>query len=316
MRHHIATQFGVILPEMRLTDDASLLPGEYVIKIQGVERARDILRPNQVLMLLSDALDPGPQGEDVREPVYQAPARWITADMEEEAALNGNTVVSPTEVLATHLLEVVKANFSRLLSLRALRKLLDEMVNLTDTSRGASNRKMLDELVPDKVPVDLLLTVLRLLLEERVSIRNMPVILEAIAEARGAQITPEGICEHVRQRLGFQLVAEMKRPDGTVPLVQLSPAWEETFIRHQIDNERGGSDVALPPDVFNGLANALAEKIGAAGEVGVFPAVVTSTKRRRYLRTILSAKGLSNPVLSFEEIGMEARPSIVGLVPA
>lgn len=316
MRHHIATQFGVILPEMRLTDDASLLPGEYVIKIQGVERARDILRPNQVLMLLSDALDPGPQGEDVREPVYQAPARWITADMEEEAALNGNTVVSPTEVLATHLLEVVKANFSRLLSLRALRKLLDEMVNLTDTSRGASNRKMLDELVPDKVPVDLLLTVLRLLLEERVSIRNMPVILEAIAEARGAQITPEGICEHVRQRLGFQLVAEMKRPDGTVPLVQLSPAWEETFIRHQIDNERGSSDVALPPDVFNGLANALAEKIGAAGELGVFPAVVTSTKRRRYLRTILSAKGLSNPVLSFEEIGMEARPSIVGLVPA
>lgn len=316
MRHHIATQFGVILPEMRLTDDASLLPGEYVIKIQGVERARDILRPNQVLMLLSDAPDAGPQGEDVREPVYQAPARWITADMEEEAALNGNTVVSPTEVLATHLLEVVKANFSRLLSLRALRKLLDEMVNLSDTARGASNRKMLDELVPDKVPVDLLLTVLRLLLEERVSIRNMPVILEAIAEARGAQITPEGICEHVRQRLGFQLVAEMKRPDGTVPLVQLSPAWEETFIRHQIDNERGGSDVALPPDVFNGLANALAEKIGAAGELGVFPAVVTSTKRRRYLRTILSAKGLSNPVLSFEEIGMEARPSIVGLVPA
>ena len=140
----------------------------------------------------------------------------------------GLTVVSPAEVLATHLLEVIKANLARLLSLRGLRRLLDEFANLSDPPRAEANRRLLDEMVPDKVPVDLLLTVLRLLLEERVSIRNLPLILEAIAEARGLG-TPEAICEHVRQRLGFQLVAELKRPDGTIPLIQLAPEWEKTF---------------------------------------------------------------------------------------
>lgn len=316
MRQHVATHFGVILPEIRLTDDASLAQGSYVIKIQGVEQAKDVLRPDHVLVLINDDGAKLPLGEDVKEPVYHAPARWITADLEDSAAAFGATLVSPTEVLATHLLEVIKSNFSRLLSLKALRKLLDEMVNLSDPVRSQANRKMLDELVPEKVPVDLLLTVLRLLLEERVSIRNLPLILEAISEVRGAQISPEGIAEHVRQRLGFQLVAALKRSDGTIPLIQLSQEWEEHFIAHQIENDRGGADIALPPDSFNKLASALADKITIASEAGDYPAVVTSMRRRRYLRTVLMAKGLSNPVLSFEEIGMEARPSIVGLVAA
>jgi len=224
--------------------------------------------------------------------------------------------VSPTEVLATHLLEVIKSNFPRLLSLKALRKLLDELANLSDPVRSQANRKMLDELIPEKVPVDLLLTVLRMLLEERVSIRNLPLILEAISEVRGAHISPEGIAEHVRQRLGFQLVAALKRPDGTIPLIQLSQEWEEHFASHQIENDRGGADIALPPESFSKLASALADKINGASEAGHYPAVVTSMRRRRYIRTVLMAKGLSNPVLSFEEIGMEARPSIVGLVAA
>ncbi|MCF6444673.1 flagellar biosynthesis protein FlhA [Nereida sp. MMG025] len=316
MRQHIATNFGLILPEMRLTDDASLPLGTYVIKIQGVEQARDILKPDHFLMLLIEGADNLPRGVDVKEPVYQAPARWITADLEEAALIEGATIVSPTEVLATHLLETVKSNFSRLLSLKALRKLLDELVNLSDPVRSQANRKMLDELIPEKVPVDLLLTVLRLLLDERVSIRNLPLILEAISEIRSAQISPEGITEHVRQRLGFQLVAGLKRNDGTIPLIQLDASWEEQFISHQIENDRGGVDVALPPDQFNKLATSLAEKIAAASEAGHFPAVVTSMRRRRYIRTIMMAKGLSNPVLSFEEIGMEARPSVVGLVAA
>ena len=107
-------------------------------------------------------------------------------------------MVNPTEVLATHLLEVIKRNFARLLSLRALRRLLEEVTNLSDPARAEANRKLLEELVPDKVPVDLLLSVLRLLLEERVSIRNLPLILEAVAEARGQQATPEAICERKR----------------------------------------------------------------------------------------------------------------------
>jgi flagellar biosynthesis protein FlhA len=314
MRVHVASAFGLILPEIRLTDEANLPPGTYRIRLQGVERVRDRLEPDRTLVLLAEGV-PAPEGQDVREPVYGAPARWILADDQEDAALAGLTVVSPAEVLATHLLEVMKANLARLLTLKGLRRLLDEFVNISDAARAAANRRLLEELVPEKVPVDLLLTVLRLLLEERVSIRNLPLILEAIAEARGLGV-PEAICEHVRQRLGFQLVAEMKRPDGTIPLIQLAPEWEKTFATHQIDGERGLRDVALPPEAFGRLANGLADRLNRAAETGVYPALVTSTLRRRFLRTVLAAKGLSAPVLSYEEIGVEARPAMVGQVPA
>ena len=218
-------------------------------------------------------------------------------------------------MLATHLLEVVKRNFPRLMSLKALRRLLDESTSLSDASRAEANRRLFDELIPDKVPIDLLLAVLRLLLEERISIRNLMLIVEGIAEARGTG-GPEAICEHVRQRLGFQIVADLRRADGTVPLLQLVPEWEDIFRAHQVESERGATDVALPPETFNRLAVNVAEKVARAGETGVFPGVVTSARRRRFLKTVLGAKGVTAPVLSYEEVGVEARPAIVGLVPA
>ena len=316
MRSHVATQFGVLLPEIRLTDNAALPRGTYVIKVHGVEQVRAELRPDRTLALLPDHNAPEIAGDDVAEPVYGAPARWIAPEAEEAAALDGLTIVNPAEVLATHLLETIKANFARLMTHKSLRRLLDEMTNLSNSARSEANKRLLDELVPDKVPVDVLLGVLRLLLEERVSIRNLPLIIEATAEGRQLHATAEGIAEHVRQRLGFQLVAALKRADGTIPLVQLAPEWEETFNAYQMGGDRGAGDVALPPDEFNRLANAIAEKCGEAGDMGAFPAVVTSMRRRRFLRTVMAARGISNPVLSFEEIGVEARPALVGLVAA
>ena len=314
MRTHVATNHGLILPEIRLTDEHSLPAGSYRIRIQGVERVSDRLMTDRVLCLLADGRTP-PAGEDVREPVYGAPARWIAPEDQEAAILAGLTVVSAPEVLATHLLEVIRANLGRLLSLRGLRRLLDEFAAVSDPARAEANRRLIEEMIPEKVPNDLLLAVLRLLLEERVSIRNLPLILEAIAEARtlGA---PEAVCEHVRHRLGFQLVAELRRQDGTIPLIQLAPEWEKTFALYQIDGDRGTRDVALPPDQFSRLANALADKFNRASEAGLFPALVTSTLRRRFLKTVLGAKGLTAPVLSYEEIGLEARPAMVGVVPA
>ncbi len=316
MRQHVASAFGLILPEIRLTDDPSLPAGSYVVRIQGVEQARDSLRPDRVLAILPADPPPLPGGEDVSEPVYGAPARWIDRTTQEQAALAGVTVVGPTDVLATHLLEVIKRNFPRLMSLRALRRLLDAFTSVSDPARAEANRRMIDELVPDKVPVDLLLSVLRLLLEERVSIRNLPLILESVAAMRGASASPETICEHVRQRLGFQLVAELRRPDGTLPLVQLAPEWEARFAKHEIAGAGGRDDVALPPEDFNRLARAVAERLARAGEAGTYAGLVTSTRRRRFLRTVLNAKGVQNPVLSFDEIGVDARPSLVGTVPA
>ncbi|MFN3722961.1 MAG: flagellar biosynthesis protein FlhA [Paracoccaceae bacterium] len=313
MRNHIAASYGLILPEIRLTDEPTLPPGSYRIRIQGVERVTNRLMPDRCLVLLNEGM-PAPDGIDVSEPVYGTPARWILPDMQEDAVIAGMTVVSPPEVLATHLLEVIRANLARLLSLRGLRRLLDEFLNLSDPARAESNRKLLDDMIPEKVPVDLLLSVLRLLLEERVSIRNLPLILESIAEARGLP-SAEAVCEHVRQKIGFQLVSELKRPDGTIPLIQIAPEWEKVFASYQIDGERGHRDVALPPEQFSRLSGLIAEKLNRAIEAGIAPALVTTTLRRRFVRTVLAAKGLSAPVLSYEEIGLEARPAIVGMVP-
>lgn len=315
MRTHVASHFGLILPEMRLTDDPALKDGDYVLRIQGVEQARGTLRSNEVLALTSDDTGKLPGGHDTTEPVYGAPARWIAQKDQETAVLAGVTIVTPTEILATHLLEVVKKNFSRLLTLKSLRRLLNEMSNISDPARAEANRKLLDEMIPDKVPIDVLHTVLRLLLDEQVSIRNLPLILEATAEARGRNAQPEAICELVRQRLGFQMVAELRRADGSLPLVQLAPEWEDTFVNYQVDAERG-LDVALPPDLFNRLAANMSEKLRDVGEQGIFAAVVTNTRRRRFVKTLMRAKGISNPVLSFEEIGVDAQPALVGVVAA
>lgn len=318
MRNHVATTFGVLLPEIRLTDSPALPPGTYVVHVQGVEQVRDVLHPDRILALLPDGEETDLQGESVAEPVYGAPARWIDRDAQEVAVFSGLTTVQPAEVLATHLLEIVKRNLPRLLTHKALRRRLDEMSSLTDQSRAEANRRLLDELMPDKVPMDVLLSVLRLLLEERVSIRNLPLILEAIAEARQVHQTIDGITEHVRQRLGFQLVADVRRPDGTIPLVQLAPEWEDAFTTYEVRAERGsaGGDVALPPEEFNKLADGIAAKLNHAAAQGTYAAVVTSIRRRRFLRTVMAAKGILNPVLSFEEIGIEARPALVGLVAA
>ena len=157
MRNHIAQGFGIILPEIRLTDDAGLPPGTYVIRIHGVEMARDRLLPDHVLILKGDAPLPAVSGTDVAEPVYGAPARWIREDAVDRGALAELTVVTPGEVLATHLLEVVKSAFPQLMGLKSLVRVLDAYRNVSDPARAMENRRLLDDLVPGKVPHDALL---------------------------------------------------------------------------------------------------------------------------------------------------------------
>jgi flagellar biosynthesis protein FlhA len=312
IRNHIAGGWGIVIPEIRLTDEPALPDGTYAIRIHGVEVARSGLRPGKVLALLSSDYPLMARGEDVKEPVYGAPARWIDEADREEAALTGMAVVGPIEVVATHLLETLKENFGRLMTRRVLRRLLDEFVGVSDPARAESNRRILDEFVPDRVPVDLLQAVLRLLLEEQVSVRNLPLILEAVAEGRSLG-GPEAVAEHVRRRLGFQLVAELREVDGALPLVQLGAEWEDLFQRHELPVENGLTDVALPPNDFNRLAKSVGEKLAEAARQGRRAVIATSTKRRRFVRTVLHAKGLPNPVLSYEEIGADARPALVGV---
>ncbi|MCC6008627.1 MAG: flagellar biosynthesis protein FlhA [Rhodobacteraceae bacterium] len=313
MRTHVAEHYGLIFPEIRLTDSPALPPGGYGIRIHGAEAARDSLRPGRLLALPPSEEEDLPPGEPVLEPVYGAPALWVDAAEQEGLNLRGITVVSPAEVLATHLLETIRRNMGRLMTWKALRRLLDEMGRLSDPGRAEANRRLLDEMIPERVPLDLLLSVLRLLLEERVSIRNMPLILEAGAEMRGAAPSPEVVAEHVRQRLAPQILAGLRRPDGMLPLIQLAPEWEDLFRAHAIDTGRGVEDVALPPADFTRLGDAVAGRLAEAAPGGGTPAVVTAAPRRRFVQNVLAARGLGAPVLSFEEVGLHARPALVGV---
>ena len=314
MRHHVARSFGVVLPEIRLSDQASLPSGGYSIRIQGVEQARGVLEPDKIMALLPDGRDDTDGAAVVSEPVYGAPAQWFPKENRDSEDLLGMTLVTPNEILATHLLEVIKRNLSRLMTLKTLKRVLRELSNLSDPIRAESNRKLIDDLIPDKVPMDTLHSVLRLLLDEQVSIRNLPLILEAIAEARLISTVPEAICEHVRCRLGFQIIGELKRDDGSVPLLQLSGDWERTFDSHQLNDAAGNSNIALPPEKFNQLAENIERKVKEVSESGIFPALATNAKWRRFLKTIMQSRKVRIPVVSFEEIGPEARPSLVGVI--
>ncbi|MGE0407921.1 MAG: flagellar biosynthesis protein FlhA [Amphiplicatus sp.] len=313
IRKHVAAEFGFIVPAIRLTDNAALQSHEYAIRIHGVEVARSFLDPDGVLVLTRDDTPLNIPGKDVREPVYGAPARWIAAARQEDAAMLGLPVIEPAEVAATHLLEVIKGNLGRLMTRRALRRILDEFVSTSDPARAAANKKILDEFITDKTPFDLVQAVLRLLLQERISIRNLPVILEAIAEGRTALSSPEQIAEYVRQRIGFQFVSKLRNMDGRLPLIQLAPDWESLFREHENERENGLTDIALSPADFNRLAASVREKVAAAVARGSFPAIVTNAKRRRFLSAVLSAKGIRNSVISYDEIDPSEKPAILGV---
>ncbi len=313
IRKYIATEFGFILPSIRLTDNAQLSSNSYRIKVQGAEVATNMLRPGHVLALMEAADHPEIKGIHTREPVYNASARWVAKDQQDELMMYGIPTVEVTEVLATHLLEVVQANFTKLLTRRSLRETLDTFKDVTDAGRAESNKKIIEEFIPEKVPMETLQSVLRLLLEERISIRNIPVILETIAEARNSFTAVDQIADFVRQRLSYQFVSKLRDDQGRLPLVQIGPDWETRFTEHEIADASGRKDIALPPDEFNRLANSVKEQLDSSATQGYFAAVATSANRRRFLKTVLSAKGIRNPVISYEEIMANERPAIVGV---
>lgn len=300
LRIHIARQYGVILPDVRITDSAQLDPGAYVIRIHGVLRGQGVLRNNQVLVLGADEVLDRIGGDPVRDPVYDAKARWIPADRQEEAALSGATAITPMEVLSTHLMEVVRPNLSELLSLSGMQRMLSELRELSDPRRAESYRKLFDSVIPDKITPEMLLTVLRLLLDEGVSIRNLPLIIDAIAEHRG-ETGAEAICDAVRRRLRGQITQELSQ-DGTLTLMQLHPAWEAEFIRIESDVARGNGGASLP-ELARRLTDAVREALARpAGNPGHVPVLAVPDHRRRQVRGILMAGNVQIPVLGLDEI--------------
>ena len=314
IRRYIAEEYGFVLPPIRMTDNPTLKKNDYRIRIQGVRIDSGMLRPGSILALMEDDQLPNLQGEKVKEPVYKAAARWLPNSKKQELAATGIPVVEPIEVLATHMLEVIQSNFSLVFTRMVLLDTLDALTTVSDSDRAASNRRFLDEYIPTKVTPELLLSVVRLLLEERVSIRNLFLIIETVAEAKTANPGLPRMVELVRQRLAFQIVDRLQDDQGRLPLVQLSTAWEQKFTQYEVTGENGSSDIALPPEMFGELTNEVQSKLNEAAKKGVMASVATSSRRRRFLQTVLASKGIRNSVLAYEEISAKTKPYIIGVV--
>ena len=311
LRIHIARAYGLILPDVRITDTDDLHPGDYQIRIHGVVRGRGSLRPGAILALGPDHVLQGLAGDAVREPVYLSPARWIDRNAQDDAATRGATVVTPMEVLSTHLMEVVKANLSALLTLGAMQRQIEELKTLSDSARAERNRRYFDGMIPDKVSPETLLAVLRALLDEKVSIRNLPLIVDAMAEFRGIE-SIETLYELVRKRLRGPITQQYSDPAGGISALQLHPAWEAEFVRADSETGRTGGG-AMTPALSRKLLEA-ARRALAAVEPALQTVLVAPDHRRRMLRAVLGSNGIAIPVLGLEEIDPGAELRLVGTI--
>jgi len=309
LRIHIARSYGIILPEVRITDAIGGAPGEYVIRIHGVVRARGRLNPHQILALGPEDLLAHIPGERTREPVYDSPARWIDPARQDEAAIAGASVVTPMEVLSTHLMETVKAQMPALLTLGSLQRLMQELRSLSDETRAQAYQRVFDSMIPDKVAPEQLLSVLRLLLEDRISIRNLSLIVEGVHESRSPD--PEIAAEFVRRRLRGQITEALADPDGQLDVMQLHPGWESEFLRAEA--EPGRTPGALTPPLIQRLTEKL-RLAAAALPPEAQPALVVPDHRRRLVRAMARGAGLSWPVLGLDEVDPQARVRLVGTV--
>lgn len=313
LRIHIARSFGLILPDVRITDTDDLPPGDYQIRIHGVARGRGSLRRGQVLALAPDQVLERLPGLSVREPVYSSPARWIARDDQDEAAMLGATVVTPMEVLSTHLMEIVKANLAALLTLAALQRQLEELKSLSDPARAERNRRYLDSMIPDKVSPEILLAVLRALLEERLSIRNLPLIIDALFEFRSIE-SVETVYELVRKRLRGQITQQYADKSGRLRALQLHPSWEAEFVRADAETGRHGGG-AMTPALSQRLLEATRRLLATSADAQHM-VIITPDHRRRMIRAVLGSNGVAVPVLGLEEIDPAADLQLVGTIEA
>lgn len=312
IRKYIATQYGFILPPIRLSDDAALPRHSYRIRLHGADMATQTLMADRRLALIEANEHTQIPGDTTQEPVFKAPARWVDPEHENELTLLGVTTVAPVEVLATHLLEVIQDNLPALLTRRALRETLDAFKGVTESDRADGNRRLVEEFFPDKAPVELLHSVMRLLLEERISIRNLPLLLETVADGKSGNLNAEAITDVARQRLSRHFVGQYRNETGQLPIIRIGEDWTAKLGERETRDEVGRSDIALSPEEFNQFAHDVRAQLDTAARKGSYAVIAAPGHWRRFIRSVLKTKGVKNPVLSYAEIAANEKPLILG----
>lgn len=304
LRRQMATDYGFVLPAVRIIDNMALGASEYVIYIKESEAARGEVRLDKLLLINPGGGAPGLPGEPTREPVFNLPALWIDRELREEAGFRGLTVVDCGTIITTHLTELVKDNIADLLSYTETQKLLG------DIHKDAA--KLVADIVPSKVSVSSVQRILQNLLSEGISIRDIPTILEGIAEASPSTSNLTMLTEHVRSRLARQISVAQTR-DNAIPVVTLSPEWDTAFA----DSIVGTGDdrqLAMAPSTLQGFVSAVRETYDRLAESGEIPCLLTNPSVRPFVRSIIERVRPSTVVLSQNEIHARARIRALGTV--
>ena len=305
LRRQLAAESGFIMPQVRIQDNLQLGANAYVIRIKEIQVGEGELRPNRQLVMDPTGGQIDLPGTATREPTFGLPAMWVAPEHREEALFKGYTVVDPATVITTHLTETIREHMAELLSYGETQKLLDEL--------SESHQKLVADVIPNQISLGGLQRVLQSLLGERVSIRDLPTILEGVAEAAGYSRNVSTITEHVRSRLARQISEAQSGPDGVIPLVSLSPEWEQAFAESLIGT---GDDrqLSMPPSQLQQFITNVRHQFDKFTAMGEQPAMLTSPAIRPYVRSIIERFRPQTVVMSQNEIHPKAKIRTLGQI--
>ena len=298
LRRQLASDMGFVMPSVRILDNMQLGANDYIIKVKEIEAGRGTLYPGQIMVMNPSGAQIDLPGTHTTEPTFGLPATWITPDLRDEASFKGYTAVDPVTIISTHLTETLKAQMPELLSYAEVQKLLDRLPE--------KEAKLVEDIIPTHITVTGVQRVLQRLLAERVSIRDLPVILEAIAEATSFTQGIQGIAEHVRTRLARQICSSYVSAEGYLPLVTMTPQWEQEFAEALIgDGEE--QQLAMVPSRLQEFIQSIRAAFEEAANKGEAPVLLTSPGIRPFVRSIVERFRAQTPVLSQNEVHPQAK---------
>ncbi len=304
MRKKFAKSYGFVIPEIKVTDDFSIEPKGYKIKIFGAVLAGESVSMTDILVLSNGRQEPSLPYEDVIEPVFGAKA-WRLPDIyKHELKQQGYQTIDPMSLILTHLSEVIRNNLSQLFSYKDMRHLID--------SRDKEYARLIEEICPTHLSFSGLQAVFKLLLAERVSVRNVNLLLEAIAEIAPYSKRGEQIVEHVRTRISQQICGDILQ-DGKLKLLRLGPKWDQAFSDALKRDARGDlSEFKMSPTELENFGNQAREKIQSLLDKGEVFAVTTSPESRTYVRMVIERIFPTLSVLSNLEIARGMVVEVLG----
>lgn len=305
LRRQLASEVGFVMPSVRIQDNMQLPANVYVIRIKEIEAGRGELRPNMLLVMDPRGEDISIPGEKTMEPTFGLPAMWIEEANREEALFRGYTVVDPATVVTTNITELIKDNMSELLSYAETQKLLDEI--------DKDHQRLVADIIPAQISLGGIQRVLQNLLSERISIRDLPTILEGVYEACGNTRNVMMITEHVRARLARQISNMNTNDRGFIPLVTLSPGWEQTFAESLV-GQGDDRQLSMPPSKLQEFITQLRNTFERQAMMGEQPVLLSSPSIRPYVRSIVDRFRPMTVVMSQNEIYPKAKIKTVGQI--